>query len=76
MSPDILHNKHISEDVPTLGDNYAVTIMIDRGPYTLGLSDTAGQEDYDRLQLPSYSTNVFQCIYEYISTNVFQSVIQ
>ena len=30
-------------------DNYAVTVMIGGEPYTLGLFDTAGQEDYDRL---------------------------
>lgn len=29
-------------------DNYAVTVMIGGEPYTLGLFDTAGQEDYDR----------------------------
>lgn len=31
-------------------DNYAVTVMIGGEPYTLGLFDTAGQEDYDRLR--------------------------
>jgi cell division control protein 42 len=28
-------------------DNYAVTVMIQDEPYTLGLFDTAGQEEYD-----------------------------
>ena len=35
-------------------DNYAVTVMIGGEPYTLGLFDTAGQEDYDRLRPLSY----------------------
>ncbi|ELW65755.1 Cell division control protein 42 like protein [Tupaia chinensis] len=39
---------------PAEYDNYAVTVMIGGEPYTLGLFDTAGQEDYDRLQLLSY----------------------
>ena len=47
-------NKFPSEYVPTVFDNYAVTVMIGGEPYTLGLFDTAGQEDYDRLRPLSY----------------------
>lgn len=47
MSPDILHNKHISIWVHTVSDNYAVRVMIGGETYTLGLCDTAGQKDYD-----------------------------
>lgn len=35
-------NKFPSEYVPTVFDNYAVTVMIGGDPYTLGLFDTAG----------------------------------
>lgn len=73
-------NKFPSEYVPTVFDNYAVTVMyvhfinsnsryeqeltaccrIGDEPYTLGLFDTAGQEDYDRLRPLSYpQTDVF-----------------
>jgi len=53
-------NKFPSEYVPTVFDNYAVTVMIGEDPYTLGLFDTAGQEDYDRLRPLSYpQTDVF-----------------
>ncbi|CAG8654820.1 3749_t:CDS:2, partial [Racocetra persica] len=46
--------------VPTVFDNYAVTVMIGDEPYTLGLFDTCGQEDYDRLRPLSYpQTDVF-----------------
>lgn len=31
-----------------------MTVMIGGEPYTLGLFDTAGQEDYDRLRPLSY----------------------
>ncbi|CAF1050996.1 unnamed protein product [Didymodactylos carnosus] len=58
-------NKFPSEYVPTVFDNYAVTVMIGGEPYTLGLFDTAGQEDYDRLRPLSYpQTDVFLWIPE------------
>jgi GTPase SAR1 family protein len=37
-------NKFPSEYVPTVFDNYAVTVMIGGEPYTLGLFDTAGKK--------------------------------
>ena len=37
-------NKFPVEYIPTLFDNYTVTVMIQDEPYTLGLFDTAGQE--------------------------------
>ena len=41
-------------------DNYAVTVVIGGEPYTLGLFDKAGQENYDRLRSLSYpQTDVF-----------------
>jgi len=41
-------------------DTYNVTVMVRDKPYILGLFDTAGQEDYDRLRVLSYpQTNVF-----------------
>ncbi|KAK3370603.1 small GTPase superfamily, partial [Podospora didyma] len=52
--------KFPDEYVSTVFDNYAVTIMVHDEPYTLGLFDTAGQEDYDRLRPLSYpQTDVF-----------------
>ena len=38
-------NKFPSECVPPVFDNYAVTVMTGGEPCTLGLFDTAGQED-------------------------------
>ena len=37
----------ISPFIQKIFDNYAVTVVIGGEPYTLGLFDTAGQEDYD-----------------------------
>uniref|UniRef100_A0A8B9DTG8 Cell division control protein 42 homolog n=1 Tax=Anser cygnoides TaxID=8845 RepID=A0A8B9DTG8_ANSCY len=68
-------NKFPSEYVPTVFDNYAVTVMIGGEPYTLGLFDTAGQEDYDRLRPLSYpQTDVFLVCFSVVSPSSFENV--
>ncbi|UYV70249.1 hypothetical protein LAZ67_7002279, partial [Cordylochernes scorpioides] len=68
-------NKFPSEYVPTVFDNYAVTVMIGGEPYPLGLFDTAGQEDYDRLRPLSYpQTDVFLVCFSVVSLSSFENV--
>ena len=68
-------NKFPSEYVPTVFDNYAVTVMIGEDPYTLGLFDTAGQEDYDRLRPLSYpQTDVFLVCFSVTSPASYENV--
>jgi hypothetical protein len=68
-------NKFPSEYVPTVFDNYAVTVMIGDDPYTLGLFDTAGQEDYDRLRPLSYpQTDIFLVCFSVTSPASFENV--
>ena len=47
-------NKFPAEHVPTVFDSYAVTVLIGGEAHTLGLFDTPGQEDYDKLRPLAY----------------------
>lgn len=50
-------------------------MQVDTHPINLGLWDTAGQEDYDRLRPLSYpQTDVFLICYSIISPTSFQNV--
>lgn len=68
-------NKFPLEYVPTVFDNYAVNICIQGEPYQLGLFDTAGQEEYDRLRTLAYpSTDVFMICFSVASPTSFENV--
>ncbi|KAH9036151.1 cell division control protein 42 [Lactarius hengduanensis] len=68
-------NKFPSVYVPTVFDTYAVTVTIGNDSQTLGLFDTAGQEDYDRLRPLSYpQTDVFLICFSVASPTSFENV--
>ena len=61
--------------VPTVFDNYAVTVQIGPEPYTIGLYDTSGQEDYDKLRPKIYpGTDVFLICFSIVNPSSLTNV--
>lgn len=68
-------DKYDDTYIPTIFDTYSVNIMVDGKPFNIGLWDTAGQEEYDRLRPLSYpSTDVFLLCYSITSRTSFNNV--
>eukprot|EP00013_Stygamoeba_regulata_P009804 CAMPEP_0177667762 /NCGR_PEP_ID=MMETSP0447-20121125/22313_1 /TAXON_ID=0 /ORGANISM="Stygamoeba regulata, Strain BSH-02190019" /LENGTH=183 /DNA_ID=CAMNT_0019174049 /DNA_START=237 /DNA_END=784 /DNA_ORIENTATION=- len=61
--------------VPTVFDNYNTAIMLNDKPFTLGLWDTAGQEEFDRLRLLCYpQTDVFLLCFSLVSPMSMENI--
>eukprot|EP00938_MAST-03A_sp_MAST-3A-sp1_P000254 g254.t1 len=67
---------HFPEEyIPTVFDNYTANVMVEGHPISLGLWDTAGQEDYDRLRPLSYpATDVFLVCFSVDSKTSLENV--
>ena len=79
MHPRYQHITNISNNFRILltfrFDNYSAPMVCDGVPVSLGLWDTAGQEDYDRLRPLSYpQTDVFLICFSVVSPSSFENV--
>ncbi|GKA64833.1 Rac-like GTP-binding protein RAC1 [Tanacetum coccineum] len=69
-------SESISRDyVPTVFDNFSANVVVDGSTVNLGLWDTAGQEDYNRLRPLSYrGADVFILAFSLISKASYENV--
>ena len=58
--------------MPTIFDNYSATVKVDGKLVNLGLWDTAGQEEYNKLRVLAYThCDVFLIVFSVVDPDSF-----
>ncbi|CAI9740903.1 cdc42 homolog isoform X2 [Octopus vulgaris] len=75
LAARITNNTFHTEYLPTLFDNYAVTVIVQNEPYVLSLFDTPGQDEYIRLRTMSYmKCDVFAVCFSVVKRESYKHV--
>nr|KAJ0210018.1 hypothetical protein LSAT_V11C400186980 [Lactuca sativa] len=70
-------NKFPTDYVPTVFDNFSANVVVESTTVNLGLWDTAGQEDYNRLRPLSYrGADVFVLAFSLVSRASYENVLK
>ncbi|KAI9198910.1 hypothetical protein LWI28_024214 [Acer negundo] len=68
-------NTFPTDYVPTVFDNFSANVVVDGSTVNVGLWDTAGQEDYNRLRPLSYrGADIFLLAFSLISKASYENV--
>ncbi|KAL2321872.1 hypothetical protein Fmac_026251 [Flemingia macrophylla] len=70
-------NKFPTDYIPTVFDNFSANVVVEGTTVNLGLWDTAGQEDYNRLRPLSYrGADVFVLAFSLVSHASYENVLK